>query len=388
MGLKPIKHSFELKYSYGSYFTDRLFDLKNPTFRDLIQEAKDEGPAKLLFVIDAGVLNAHTYLNEDIPDYCRFHKYSLELTGIIELPGGEEVKNDPRYLDQLLKAIDINKICRHSYVVAIGGGALIDLAGYAASIAHRGVRHIRIPTTVLSQNDAAVGVKNGMNLLGKKNFVGSFQIPHAVIIDYHFLTTLDDRDWIAGIAEAIKVALIKDPDFYQYISDHVADLKKRDKESMQYLIYRCAELHMEHIARGGDPFEKGSSRPLDFGHWSAHKLEHMTNYQIRHGEAVAKGMALDLVYASEIGLISAALTDKIIGLLIDIGFDLEIPVKTKTQISDLLSGIEEFREHLGGRLTITFISSIGEKEDVHEIDLQRMEASIMVLNDRIKAKMT
>ncbi|MEN8790180.1 MAG: 3-dehydroquinate synthase [Flavobacteriaceae bacterium] len=385
MELRPIQYTFTQTYSYGLYFTERMFETENLSLVNIVK-SDSENAKKVLFVADSGVLKAHHTLETDIRSYCNKHQDILELTQLIELPGGEVVKNDPRFIDQLLKAIDVNKICRHSYVLAIGGGALIDLAGYAASIAHRGVRLIRIPTTVLSQNDAAVGVKNGMNMLGKKNFVGSFDIPHAVIIDHHFLTSLERRDWIAGIAEAVKVALIKDADFYQFIADHVADLKKRDKEAMQYLIYRCAELHMEHIAKGGDPFEKGSSRPLDFGHWSAHKLEHMTDYHIRHGEAVAKGMALDLVYASKIGLISEELADNIIALLINIGFDLEIPVKTDKQRKELLAGIEEFREHLGGRLTITLITSIGQKKDVHEIDRKKMNDSISGLNKRIKEK--
>ncbi len=385
MELRPIQYTFTQTYSYGLYFTERIFEPENATLCNTIRADKNNR-RKVLFVVDRGVSEAHPTLKKDINLYCKHHHDILEFTQVVTLPGGEVVKNDPGHVDKILKAIDLNKICRHSYVIALGGGALIDLVGYAASIAHRGVRLIRIPTTVLSQNDAAVGVKNGINLRGKKNFVGSFEIPHAVINDHHFLTTLEERDWIAGIAEGVKVALIKDASFYQYISHHVADLKKRDKDAMQYLIYRCAELHMEHIAIGGDPFEKGSSRPLDFGHWSAHKLEQMTDYQIRHGEAVAKGIALDLIYASKIGLILPALADKIIGLLIDIGFDLEIPLSTAAQKRELLSGIEEFREHLGGRLTITLISSIGQKQDVHEIDMQKMEDSIATLNNRVKAK--
>ena len=386
MEYQPIQNKFTQSYSYGLHFTERLFQIDNHTFANTIKSGRNM-PTKVLFVADSGVLKAHPGLESEIKLYSNQHDHLIEYTQLVILPGGEDVKNDPRFLDQLLKAIDTNKICRHSYVVAIGGGALIDLVGYAASIAHRGVRLIRIPTTVLSQNDASVGVKNGMNLLGKKNFVGSFQIPDAVIIDAHFLTTLEDRDWIAGIAEAVKVALIKDSAFYEYISDHVAELSSRDKETMQYLIYRCAELHTEHIAKGGDPFEKGSSRPLDFGHWAAHKLEHLTKYQLRHGEAVAKGMALDLVYASRMGMIPSVTADKIVGMLMDIGFNLEIPLRTESEIQELLAGIEEFREHLGGELTITLISAIGQKQDVHEIDMQMMEESIKILNDSIKAKM-
>ncbi|MGI9547911.1 MAG: 3-dehydroquinate synthase, partial [Flavobacteriaceae bacterium] len=312
------------------------------------------------------------------------YKDELEFTQTISLPGGETVKNDSHYIDEVLGAINKYKICKHSYVIALGGGALIDLAGYAASIAHRGVRLIRIPTTVLSQNDAAVGVKNGVNIFGKKNFIGTFEPPQAVINDSQFLSTLEDRDWIAGIAEAVKVALIKDKDFLYYIKNHVEELRARNMKIMSSLIYRCAELHMQHIAEGGDPFEKGSSRPLDFGHWSAHKLENMTNYGIRHGEAVAKGMALDLIYASEIGLLPSERAFEIIDMLQEIGFDLHIPVANETQVENLLQGIEEFREHLGGQLTITLIEAIGRKKDVHEIDLNIMKKSISILNAKVK----
>src|SRR5690606_2130347 len=167
-------------------------------------------------------------------------------------------------------AINDNRICRHSFVIAIGGGAVIDMVGYAAAIAHRGVKLIRIPTTVLSQNDSAVGVKNSINIFGKKNFLGTFAPPYAIINDHFFLTTLEQRDWISGIAEAIKVALIKDDVFFADIEKNCEKLRDREMEAMQYLIYRCAEMHMQHIAKGGEPFESGSSRQLEFGHWAAH----------------------------------------------------------------------------------------------------------------------
>ncbi len=380
MKLKPIKHSFKVTYSYGLFFSENIFQTDNPDFKDIVATAGNEGAVKLLFVIDDGVLAAHPNLEDDIPSYCEAHQDILEFTQLINLPGGETVKNNQAHLDMVLHAIEHNKICRHSFVIAIGGGALIDLVGYAAAIAHRGVRLIRIPTTVLSQNDAAVGVKNGVNILGKKNFIGSFEPPFAVINDPLFLSSLEQRDWIAGIAEAMKVALIKDKDFYAFVKNNAQKLKKRDGVIMNKLIYRCAELHMQHIAEGGDPFERGSSRPLDFGHWAAHKIEHMTAYTLRHGEAVAKGMALDISYASEIGIISEELADEIITVLKEIGFDLEIPVRTEKDIRELLKGIEEFREHLGGQLTITLIDGIGSKKDVHEVNMTAMRKAISILN--------
>ena len=384
MNLTPIKHSFSVNYSYGLFFTQTVFRKDNTTFIDVLGQQKRSAKTKFLFVLDKGVVKTHPRLKSEIGEYFDFHSDTLELTELLELPGGEEVKSHTKYVDQIIEAVDKNKICRHSYVVAIGGGALIDLVGYASSIAHRGVRLIRIPTTVLSQNDAAVGVKNGVNVQGKKNFVGSFDPPYAVINDSDFLTTLDIRDWIAGIAEAIKVALIKDQEFYQYIKANAVKLRNRDLKIMEFLIHRCAELHMRHIAEGGDPFERGSSRPLDFGHWSAHKLEHMTNYELRHGEAVAKGMALDLSYAAEIGLITEELADEVIQLLKEIGFDLHIPVNNAADLGQLFKGIEEFREHLGGELTITLIEGIGLKKDVHQIDLDKMKKSVTALNKKAK----
>ncbi|MEM7381498.1 MAG: 3-dehydroquinate synthase [Bacteroidota bacterium] len=384
MQFKPISQTFTVSYDYQLYFTRNIFDPDNLMFRDIIATYKPDEPLKLLFVLDNGVHENHPYLAASIKAYCKVHKDNLLHLDTVIVKGGETVKNKNNSVPKLLEAIDQKGVCRHSFVVVIGGGAVIDMAGYAASIAHRGVKLIRIPTTVLSQNDAAVGVKNGVNLFNKKNFVGTFATPFAIINDSEFLTTLKQRDWISGVAEAVKVALIKDTAFFRYLSDHAIKLRKRDMDSMQYVIYRCAELHMQHIAKGGDPFESGSSRPLDFGHWAAHKLEQMTNHKLRHGEAVAKGIALDLTYACLMEFIDDATLDKALNVLQDLGFDLFIPIKNKSETDELLRGLEEFREHLGGQLTITLISGIGKKYDVHEIDLKVMRKALQLLNRRSK----
>ncbi len=384
MQYKPIKQSFSVSFSYKLHFTQGVFDDGNSLFADLIATYAKGAVKKLLFVLDSGVHEHHPYLAASIKKYCEAQNKLLDHTDTLIIHGGEGAKNKESNVTQILEAINEHSICRHSFVVAIGGGALIDMVGYACSIAHRGVKLIRIPTTVLAQNDAAVGVKNGINAFEKKNFVGTFAPPFAIINDSDFLKTLEQRDWIAGIAEAVKVSLLKDGKFFKYIGSHAHQLRKRDLEIMQYVVYRCAEMHMEHIAQGGDPFESGSSRPLDFGHWAAHKLEQMTNYSLRHGEAVAKGLALDLTYAYHMGFIDSKVLNEAINVLQDIGFDLYIPVKNKTEIGRLLGGIEEFREHLGGELTITLIDKIGRKKDVHTIDLDVMTKAIQTLNDRAK----
>lgn len=380
MQLQPIKQSFQVQYDYQLYFTSGLFALNNPLFAKLISDYKDFEPVKLLFVLDDGVQNHHPALIHQIEEYCETNRSVIKYTDTLILPGGEQVKNSESAIESVLKGVNENKICRHSFVVVIGGGAVIDMVGYAAAIAHRGVKLIRIPTTVLSQNDSAVGVKNSVNAFKKKNFLGTFAPPFAIINDSNFLETLEQRDWISGISEAIKVALIKDKTFFKYIADNATALKNREMEPMQYVIYKCAEMHMHHIAQGGDPFESGSSRPLDFGHWAAHKMEFMTNYELRHGEAVAKGIALDVTYAHLIGLISIEDLQYILDVMIAIGFDLSLPVESKEEIEALLNGIEEFREHLGGQLTITLISDLGVKHDVHTIDMNLMSQAISKLN--------
>lgn len=380
MQLQPIKQSFKVKYDYQLYFTSGLFHVENPLFATLIADYKEFEPVKLFFVIDDGVKNHHQNLISQIKTYCDHKSDILKCTETLVIPGGEQVKNSEAAIELVLRGINENKICRHSFVVVIGGGAVIDMVGYAAAIAHRGVKLIRIPTTVLSQNDAAVGVKNSVNAFNKKNFLGTFAPPYAIINDSDFLVTLEQRDWISGIAEAIKVALIKDKEFFQYIADNARSLKDRDMEPMQYLIHRCAEMHMQHIAQGGDPFESGSSRPLDFGHWAAHKMEFMTNYSMRHGEAVAKGIALDVTYAQLIGLITETDLHFILEVMATIGFDLCIPFTSAEDIASLLKGIEEFREHLGGQLTITLISGLGVKHDVHTVDIVVMQQAIEKLN--------
>jgi 3-dehydroquinate synthase len=364
-----IRQSFSVQFEYKVFFTSGLFDTSNKLLDTFLKESAVTGTlSKIFFVMDEGVAAGHSQLLSQIGAYFNRYNSVRLINDIILIPGGETAKNDRQYYDQLVEAVDAYGIDRHSYIAAIGGGAVLDLVGYVAAVAHRGVRHIRIPSTVLSQNDSGIGVKNGINYFGKKNFLGTFSPPAAVFNDDILLTTLSERDWRAGIAEAIKVALIKDADFFYWIEEHVSPLMRRNMSVMNDLIRRCAELHLQHIG-GGDPFEKGSSRPLDFGHWSAHKLEQLTNFSVLHGEAVALGMALDTMYSNLSGRLSKEKAQRIIQLLLNAGFDIIHPImQVKEKGSPILTGLNEFREHLGGQLTIMLLRDIGKGEEVHEID--------------------
>ena len=369
-----LQQTFDVKFEYRVHFTSGLFDVSNTLLKNFFNEHKIDGSdQKILFVIDDGVLNNFTGLLQKINNYFKaFPAVSLAAEMLV-IPGGEIAKNDMSFLIRIVDAVNKFGIDRHSYLAAIGGGSVLDLAGFAAAISHRGIKHIRIPTTVLSQNDSGVGVKNGINYSGKKNFLGSFSPPVAVFNDDRFLTTLSDRDWRSGISEAVKVALIKDADFFNWIEEHASQLSNRDPDTMNYLIKRCADLHMQHI-RSGDPFETGSSRPLDFGHWSAHKLEQLTNFKVFHGEAVAMGIALDSMYSGLTGNLTEEEVDRIISLLQNLGFEITHPLmQINDEQSPVLLGLQEFREHLGGRLTITLLTAIGKAKEVHDIDWKLMK---------------
>jgi 3-dehydroquinate synthase len=380
--MQTIQQRFKVEYNYAVYFTHRLFDLQNPLLRDFFNQYQEEGfQRKALVVVDEGFSKYHPALADQIVSYFAQAIPSVQLASeIIVVPGGEVCKNDPAQFDRLVAAVDSYGIDRHSFVIAIGGGAILDLVGYAAAVSHRGIKLIRIPTTVLSQNDSGVGVKNSINFRGKKNFLGTFAPPVAVFNDLTFLATLDDRDWRGGIAEAIKVALIKDEAFFEWIENNTAALVNRDEAVMAYLIHRCAEMHTEHIA-GGDPFEFGSSRPLDFGHWAAHKLEYLTDFQVRHGEAVAMGIALDCVYAQKIGMLSETDLLRIIDVLSKLGFELFHPKLAENDKINLRTGLQEFREHLGGRLTIMLLEKIGKGVEVHELDADIIAQSVDYLEN-------
>ena len=389
VNLPAVKQRFSVNFQYEVHFTKNIFSPDNSLLAWTIAGAKDRLPKKAIAVVDSGLLVYYPQLITQIKDYADkwadwFH---LEIEPIVVV-AGEAAKNNPQLLNQIHLAIDRAKICRHSYILAIGGGAVLDMVGYAAATAHRGIRLIRIPTTVLAQNDSAVGVKNSVNAFGKKNFLGTFAPPHAVLNDVQFLTTLEDRDWRSGVAEAIKVALIKDADFFAFIAAEVKAIASRNLDIMSQVVYRCARLHLDHIATSGDPFEAGSSRPLDFGHWAAHRLEYLTDYRLRHGEAVAIGIALDCTYSYLLNLLPYSQWQQILTTLSGLGFSLYVPeLAWREELHSLFLGITEFREHLGGELTLMLLQQIGRGIEVHEVDISLYEQAIAKLRDfsQIKA---
>jgi 3-dehydroquinate synthase len=378
-GETHLQH-FAVAYDLPVVFTRGVFDPANPTFADALRRREPGKRHRIAVFVDTGVMAAMPGLDRAIRHYTAAHKSSIAIEGeVVVVPGGEEAKTRPELIELLLGELVSRGIDRHSYAVAIGGGAVLDAVGYAAAIFHRGVRHVRLPTTVLAQADSGVGVKNAINAFGVKNLVGTFAPPFAIINDGGFIDCLPAREKRSGMAEAVKVALIRDRAFFEWIEENASALARLHPNTLDRLIERSARLHMRQIAQGGDPFETGSARPLDYGHWSAHKLESLTAHKVGHGEAVAIGVALDTRYAVLAGLLPVGEDDRVRRLLATLGFTLwcdALALRDPDGQLAILRGLKEFQEHLGGELTVTLIDAVGHGIEVNRMNHRLIEEAI------------
>ena len=365
---------FSVPFSHKLRFTDDLFGAEEHVLLDLLQPSETRKP-RVQFWVEEAVSATNPHLKQRIASFQSNHADKLISAGNIQsVIGGEPVKNDIHILESMLKVINHADLDRRSYIVVVGGGAVLDAVGFAAAIAHRGIRLIRIPTTTLAQGDSGIGVKNAVNLFEKKNWLGSFAVPWGVINDSTLLKTLPDRDFIAGFSEAVKVALLKDREFFDSIVASASGLRSRDMSVADPVIRQSAIWHLKHITEGGDPFEALEARPLDYGHWSAHKMESMSNFRLRHGEAVAIGVAIDTVYSTLKHGLPTSVAESVLTFFAELGFDLFDSCLQDTSV--LFDGLEEFRQHLGGRLTVTMLESVGRPINVHEIDHDAMGEAI------------
>ena len=378
-----IQRFIQAGWQLRVFFSENVFAPENAVLRDALADC---GPRKALVVLEDSLAQALPDLPSQIETYFAVHTGQVRLVHPpLFASGGESAKNSSSLVTEIYTQLQRHHVDRHSYLIAVGGGALLDVAGFAAATAHRGIRHVRIPTTTLSQADSGIGVKNGLNAFGQKNFIGTFAPPFAVINDFQLLSTLPPREKRAGYVEAVKVACIRDAGFFAEIESDAARLAAFEPAPMKHLIRRCAELHLDHIATSGDPFETGSARPLDFGHWAAHKLEQLSHFNISHGEAVAVGIALDALYSRDSGLLKKESAARILDLLEKLGFTLfadELLNANDANTPAILSGLEEFREHLGGELSVTLLTDIGRSIEVNTMEPERIAAGVRELRAR------
>ncbi|MFN5076172.1 MAG: 3-dehydroquinate synthase [Planctomyces sp.] len=376
---RSLNVPFSVSWEHRLRFTEDVFGADSAVLADLLQASEERIP-RVQFWLDEHVASANPDLRQRLHAFGRRHAGRFLTCGAPQLvPGGEAIKNDVHILERMLKVMNEADLDRRSYVVVVGGGAVLDAVGFACAIAHRGLRLIRIPTTTLAQADSGVGVKNGVNLFQKKNWMGSFAVPWAVINDRRLLETVGDRDFRCGFSEAVKVSLLKDPEFFGQLLRDAGEITARGAAAWR-AIEQSSIWHLKHITQGGDPFEMLEARPLDFGHWSAHRLEALSRFDLRHGEAVAIGVAVDSVYSSLVHGFPAAQAEQVLQALEGLGLLQDHPSLRATDA--LFAGLEEFRQHLGGRLTVTMLEQIGRPMDVHEVTRELMTEAIRRVQDR------
>ena len=360
-----FREAFAVPFRHRLLFTSDVFGRDRESLLGLLEPSGDRA-SKVQFWVDGHVAAARPGVRREIESFLSWCGDRVRPAGLFECAGGEAVKNDFAHVERFLGAINDADLDRRSYLVVVGGGAVLDAVGFAAATAHRGIRLVRLPTTTLAQADSGIGVKNAVNRFGKKNWLGSFAVPWGVVNDTGLLATLPDREFVAGFSEAVKVTLLKSRAGFEQLHADGARIRARDLSAALPAIRASAALHLAHITQGGDPFEALEARPLDYGHWSAHRLEAMTHFQIRHGEAVGIGVAIDTVYSSLVHGFPEADAARVLRTLHALGLPLYHP---KLDDADaLFAGLEEFRQHLGGRLTLTMLRGVGDPLEVHEID--------------------
>ena len=270
------------------------------------------------------------------------------------LPGGEEQKtlgNVAAIIDALVAA----RLNRDGMVLALGGGVIGDIAGFAAASYQRGIAFVQLPTTLLAQVDSSVGGKTGVNHPGGKNLIGAFHQPAAVITDTDTLSTLPDRELRAGIAEIVKAALVADADFFAWLEEHVAALAARDAPALERAIRHACEIKAAIVVE--DEREQGPRALLNLGHSFGHALETGAGYgELLHGEAVAMGLVLAADFAARTGRLPPADAERVRALVVRAGLPADPPRIGRAQMLELM-GMD--KKVAGGRLRLVLPTAIG-----------------------------
>ncbi|WP_345827930.1 3-dehydroquinate synthase [Pantoea sp. BRR-3P] len=274
------------------------------------------------------------------------------------LPDGEQYKT-LAVMDEVFTALLKKPHGRDTTLIALGGGVIGDLTGFAAASYQRGVRFIQVPTTLLSQVDSSVGGKTAVNHPLGKNMIGAFYQPASVVVDTHCLATLPPRELASGLAEVIKYGIILDGEFFQWLEHNLDALLALDEKAMAYCIRRCCELKAEVVA--ADERETGVRALLNLGHTFGHAIEtHMGYGNWLHGEAVSAGMVMAARTAERLGQFTSADTDRIIALLLRAGLPVHGPASMAAE--DYLPHMMRDKKVLAGELRLVLPLAIGRSE--------------------------
>jgi len=291
----------------------------------------------------------------------------------IEIPDGEKFKTID-WANSIYTALLINSFDRKSALIALGGGVIGDITGFAAATFMRGVPFVQIPTTLLAMVDSSVGGKTGVNHPLGKNMIGAFYQPRKVIMDLDVLRSLPKEEFLAGMAEVIKYGVIRDASFFDYLENNREKILALDPDMLEYIVLRSCEIKAEVVSR--DEREEGLRAILNFGHTVAHAIETAENYTMRHGHAVAIGMVFAAKLAHKTGLCDGTVPERVEKLLAFYGLPVDLSaLSRKPTAAELMDAIQVDKKAEGGKVKFIMPTKIGEVvitkdwEEQHLLDL-------------------
>ncbi len=291
-----------------------------------------------------------------------YHHHFSEFP-VVEIGFGEKNKTMAT-MERIFSKFIEYEVDRSWFVVGIGGGIVCDVAGFAASVYMRGLRFGFVSTTLLSQVDASVGGKNGVNFHGYKNMVGVFNQPEFVICDPEMLSTLDKKEFVAGFAEIIKAGVIRKPDLFNYLEKNVESALKISSNVIEEIVYQSVLMKAEVVQN--DEREKGERRILNFGHTFAHSLEKIGS--MLHGEAVSLGMVLASKLSLKLGKLAPQDVRRIEDLLIKTG----LPVDCNFDMKQVIEAMKKDKKREGDHMNLVLLNKIGEAV-IYKTNMNQLE---------------
>ncbi len=312
--------------------------------------------SKLVIISDANVARL---AGDRVLELLRNAGFQVEMA---VFPGGEEHKNLATILS-LSETMVETGLDRKSTVIALGGGIVGDVAGFAASIYMRGIDYIQVPTTLLAQVDSSVGGKTGVNLPKGKNLVGTFYQPSLVFIDVDFGDSLPAREYLTGLAEVLKYGIIWDLEFFAYLEKNADKIARRDKECLQHIVFRCCQIKADIVAQ--DEKENGVRALLNLGHTFGHAFEALTDYRLyNHGEAVAIGIVCASRLSNELGILTRQDLERIHNLITQLG----LPVAySSLEKRDIIQQMYKDKKTVGGKLQLVLPVGLGRSQVFSDI---------------------
>ena len=293
----------------------------------------------------------------------------------VEIPDGEQYKTID-WANSIFTALLINTFDRRSPLVALGGGVIGDLTGFAAACYMRGVPFIQVPTTLLAMVDSSVGGKTGVNHPMGKNMIGAFYQPRLVLMDLDVLKTLPKEEFISGMAEVIKYGVIWDHELFDFLEKNREKILALEEGPLGHIISRSCEIKADVVSK--DEREGGLRAILNFGHTLGHAIETLSNYSVRHGEAIAIGMVYASRLAERTGLCAPRVTERVTKLLADYGLPTSLAVlDRRPSVTELLDTIQVDKKAEGGKVRFVLPKKIGEvviSKDWDERHLQELLA--------------